>query len=125
MAESSGRHITIIGAGLAGALLATLLAQRGWRVDVFEKRGDPRLKGYAGGRSINLALAERGRFGKHRTAGGHVRQGAHRGKQTCEPSGRTGRGHLLDTRKSCVHIGFGVRWMHLGLCETCAKASRH
>ena len=54
------RHITIIGAGLAGALLATLLAQRGWRVDVYEKRGDPRLKGYAGGRSINLALAERG-----------------------------------------------------------------
>jgi len=54
------RHITIIGAGLAGALLATLLAQRGWQVDVYEKRGDPRLKGYEGGRSINLALAERG-----------------------------------------------------------------
>ncbi|HSM10301.1 MAG TPA: NAD(P)/FAD-dependent oxidoreductase [Lysobacter sp.] len=62
MAEPAVRHITIIGAGLAGALLATLLAQRGWRVDVFEKRGDPRLKGYEGGRSINLALAERGRF---------------------------------------------------------------
>jgi len=54
------RSLTIIGAGLAGALLATLLAQRGWRVDVFERRGDPRLHGYAGGRSINLALAERG-----------------------------------------------------------------
>jgi kynurenine 3-monooxygenase len=27
---------------------------------VFERRGDPRLHGYAGGRSINLALAERG-----------------------------------------------------------------
>jgi kynurenine 3-monooxygenase len=57
----NARHITIIGAGLAGALLGTLLAQRGWRVDVYEKRGDPRLAGYAGGRSINLALAERGR----------------------------------------------------------------
>ena len=54
------RCITIIGAGLAGALLATLLAQRGWRVEVFERRGDPRVSGYAGGRSINLALAERG-----------------------------------------------------------------
>jgi kynurenine 3-monooxygenase len=54
------RHLTIIGAGLAGALLATLMAQRGWKVDVYEKRGDPRLKGYQGGRSINLALAERG-----------------------------------------------------------------
>jgi kynurenine 3-monooxygenase len=55
------RSITLIGAGLAGALLATLLARRGWNVDVFEKRGDPRVQGYAGGRSINLALAERGR----------------------------------------------------------------
>jgi kynurenine 3-monooxygenase len=54
------RHLTIVGAGLAGALLATLLAQRGWQVDVFERRGDPRVDGYAGGRSINLALAERG-----------------------------------------------------------------
>ncbi|WP_226468373.1 FAD-dependent oxidoreductase [Luteimonas panaciterrae] len=55
------KSLTIIGAGLAGALLATLLARRGWHVDVFEKRGDPRVKGYEGGRSINLALAERGR----------------------------------------------------------------
>ncbi len=55
------RHITLIGAGLAGAVLATLLVQRGWRVDVYEKRGDPRVQGYGGGRSINLALAERGR----------------------------------------------------------------
>ncbi|BCT93983.1 kynurenine 3-monooxygenase [Lysobacter helvus] len=54
------RHLTIVGAGLAGGLLATLLAQRGWSVDVFERRGDPRVHGYAGGRSINLALAERG-----------------------------------------------------------------
>jgi kynurenine 3-monooxygenase len=52
--------ITIAGAGLAGSLLATLLARRGWRVEVFERRGDPRKVGYAGGRSINLALAERG-----------------------------------------------------------------
>ena len=55
-----GPRLTIVGAGLAGALLATLLARRGWQVDVFERRGDPRLHGYAGGRSINLALAERG-----------------------------------------------------------------
>lgn len=54
------RDITIIGGGLAGALLAILLARRGWSVDVFERRGDPRVDGYAGGRSINLALAERG-----------------------------------------------------------------
>jgi kynurenine 3-monooxygenase len=57
---SGQRQLTIVGAGLAGALLATLLARRGWKVDVFERRGDPRIEGYAGGRSINLALAERG-----------------------------------------------------------------
>lgn len=54
------RHLTLIGAGLAGPLLATLLARDGWEVDLFERRGDPRIHGYAGGRSINLALAERG-----------------------------------------------------------------
>jgi kynurenine 3-monooxygenase len=52
--------VTIAGAGLAGALLATLLARQGWKVEVFEKRPDPRVRAYEGGRSINLALAERG-----------------------------------------------------------------
>ncbi|HJR14334.1 MAG TPA: NAD(P)/FAD-dependent oxidoreductase [Rhodanobacteraceae bacterium] len=52
--------ITIIGAGLVGALLATLLAQRDFNVEVFERRPDPRERGFLGGRSINLALAERG-----------------------------------------------------------------
>ncbi len=61
LSTGQSKSITLIGAGLAGALLAILLARRGWRVDVYEKRGDPRVKGYEGGRSINLALAERGR----------------------------------------------------------------
>ena len=52
--------ITIIGAGLVGSLLATLLSQRGFTVEVFERRPDPRVCGFLGGRSINLALAERG-----------------------------------------------------------------
>jgi kynurenine 3-monooxygenase len=60
MQVNAAQKITIAGAGLAGALLATLLARKGWQVEVFEKRPDPRLKGYEGGRSINLALAERG-----------------------------------------------------------------
>lgn len=62
------RHLTLIGAGLAGPLLATLLARDGWEIDLFERRGDPRIHGYAGGRSINLALAERG-LDALRTAG--------------------------------------------------------
>ncbi|MEO7149546.1 MAG: NAD(P)/FAD-dependent oxidoreductase [Rhodanobacteraceae bacterium] len=53
-------QITIIGAGLVGSLLATLLAQCGCAVEVFERRPDPRTHGFLGGRSINLALAERG-----------------------------------------------------------------
>ncbi len=52
--------ITIIGAGLVGALLAQQLARSGVAVDVFEKLADPRRAGFDGGRSINLALAERG-----------------------------------------------------------------
>lgn len=54
------RSISIAGAGLAGALLARLLALRGWQVDVYERRSDPRGGPIIGGRSINLALAERG-----------------------------------------------------------------
>lgn len=55
--------LTIVGAGLVGALTATLLAQRGFSVTVFERRPDPRVHGFVGGRSINLALAERGWHG--------------------------------------------------------------
>ncbi|GLQ45468.1 kynurenine 3-monooxygenase [Dyella lipolytica] len=54
------QRITLIGGGLVGALLAQLLARRGFAVEVFEKRPDPRRAGFVGGRSINLALAERG-----------------------------------------------------------------
>jgi len=52
--------VNIIGAGLAGSLLAILLAKRGFKVTVFERRTDPRLGPTDQGRSINLALAARG-----------------------------------------------------------------
>ncbi len=60
MSGTGNRSITLIGAGLVGSLLATLLAQRGFDVEVFERRADPRTQGFLGGRSINLALAQRG-----------------------------------------------------------------
>lgn len=50
----------IVGAGLAGSLLACLLARRGYRVSVYERRSDPRVAGADTGRSINLAISERG-----------------------------------------------------------------
>ncbi|MGY6519543.1 MAG: FAD-dependent oxidoreductase [Lysobacteraceae bacterium] len=63
MMVGAGRRITIAGAGLAGALLGTLLARQGWSVELLERRPDPRRRGYEGGRSINLALASRGLAG--------------------------------------------------------------
>jgi kynurenine 3-monooxygenase len=50
----------IVGAGLAGALLALLLARRGLAVALYERRPDPRQARPERGRSINLALAARG-----------------------------------------------------------------
>jgi kynurenine 3-monooxygenase len=55
--------VLIVGAGLAGTLMACYLARMGLRVRVYERRGDPRAKGYSGGRSINLALSARGLWG--------------------------------------------------------------
>jgi kynurenine 3-monooxygenase len=55
------RAFWIIGAGLAGALLTCLLAKRGIAITVSERRSSVELEQLAAGRSINLALAERGR----------------------------------------------------------------
>ena len=52
--------INIVGAGLAGALLALLLVRRGIAVTLYERRPDPRQASPERGRSINLALAARG-----------------------------------------------------------------
>ncbi len=52
--------ITIVGCGPAGSLLATLLGKKGYTVSVFEKRPDMRKQNISAGRSINLALANRG-----------------------------------------------------------------
>src|SRR5256714_10767600 len=50
----------LIGSGLAGGLLAAYLGRRGYDVDLYERRGDPREGNMVGGRSINLALSTRG-----------------------------------------------------------------
>ncbi|MFM9995218.1 MAG: FAD-dependent monooxygenase [Phycisphaerales bacterium] len=63
MAPTSDQRVIIIGAGLAGSLMACYLARAGWTVRVYERRPDPRAKGYLGGRSINLALSVRGLWG--------------------------------------------------------------
>ncbi|HVC38138.1 MAG TPA: NAD(P)/FAD-dependent oxidoreductase [Gammaproteobacteria bacterium] len=54
------KNITLIGAGLAGSLLAIFLARRGFKVTVYERQPDMRHHDIPAGRSINLALAQRG-----------------------------------------------------------------
>ena len=54
------QHITLIGAGLVGSLLAIYSARRGYAVTIYEKRPDMRKAAISAGRSINLALANRG-----------------------------------------------------------------
>ncbi len=54
------KKVTIIGAGLVGSLLSIYLAKRGYKVNMYERRGDMRKAEMSVGRSINLALSDRG-----------------------------------------------------------------
>ncbi|MGB1183727.1 MAG: FAD-dependent oxidoreductase [Schleiferiaceae bacterium] len=54
------KHIVLIGAGLAGSYMAYALGKKGYSVEVFEKRPDPRKAAYGSGRSINLVVSHRG-----------------------------------------------------------------
>ena len=60
MSEAQASRVNLVGAGLAGALLAVLFARRGFAVTLYERRADPRQSRPERGRSINLALAARG-----------------------------------------------------------------
>lgn len=54
------KKATVAGAGLVGSLWSVYLAQRGYKVDIYESRPDMRRQDLAAGRSINLALSDRG-----------------------------------------------------------------
>ncbi len=54
------QKVIIIGAGLAGSLLSFYLAKRGIETEIYESRGDMRKVELSAGRSINLALSDRG-----------------------------------------------------------------
>ena len=54
------RSVTILGAGLVGSVLAVLLRKRGYEVTIYERRPDMRTEAIGAGRSINLAMSNRG-----------------------------------------------------------------
>ena len=131
--------LTVMGAGLVGSLLSLYLARRGHPVQVFERRPDPRLTGQLEGRSINLALSDRGWRALEgvgvaddiRRVGipmyRRVMHDAH-GQLTAQPYGQEGqaiysvnRGHLnrtlLDLAEAQPHVRvrFGQQCLHLDL----------
>lgn len=54
------KKVTIVGAGLVGSLLSIYLAKKGYKINIFERRADMRKEAMSAGRSINLALSDRG-----------------------------------------------------------------
>lgn len=54
------KEITIVGAGLIGSLLSIYLKKQGHKVELFERRPDLRKEKISAGKSINLALSDRG-----------------------------------------------------------------
>jgi kynurenine 3-monooxygenase len=131
--------LTIMGAGLVGSLLSLYLARRGHAVQVFERRPDPRQAGFLEGRSINLALSDRGWRALEgvgvaddirRVGIPMYRRVMHspQGQLTQQPYGQDGqaiysvnRGHLnrtlidLAEAQPQVHISFGQQCLNLDL----------
>lgn len=60
MAISKKKEILIVGAGLVGPILSLFLAKRNYSCTIIEGRNDMRLQKVSHGRSINLAISERG-----------------------------------------------------------------
>lgn len=56
----TNREVTIIGAGLVGSLLSLFLSKKGYAVSIYERHSDMRTEEVEAGRSINLALSDRG-----------------------------------------------------------------
>src|ERR1700757_1864323 len=57
---TENKPYVVMGAGLVGSLLSIYLAKRGYNVEVYERRDDMRKTAISVGKSINLALSDRG-----------------------------------------------------------------
>ncbi len=106
---------TILGAGLAGPLLAVYLGRRGYPVHLLEMRSDPRGSGGGGGRSINLALSERGLYALERVGLADAAQAisipmrgrimhAVSGAKTFQPYGTKRAEHLNSISRSRLNV---------------------
>src|SRR3954469_14298355 len=94
--------VVVIGAGPVGSLLALTLAQRGFTVDVYERRPDMRRVEISAGRSINLAVSTRGLHALHQ--GGLDEDGL---REAVPMLGR--RTHALDGRTALLPYGRSER----------------
>lgn len=54
------KTISVVGAGLVGSLVSIYLAKKGYKVNIYERRSDMRKQSMSAGKSINLALSDRG-----------------------------------------------------------------
>lgn len=54
------KSVTILGAGLVGSLWGVILAKKGYDVTIYERRSDMRKANIGAGKSINLAMSNRG-----------------------------------------------------------------
>ena len=54
------KKVIIVGAGLVGSLWAVYMAKAGYKVTIYERRSDIRKAEISAGKSINLALSNRG-----------------------------------------------------------------
>ena len=130
--------ITLIGAGLVGSLLACYLRKQGYQVEVYERRSDMRKEGGYAGRSINLALSDRGWRGLrgvglvdevrkvaipmagrmiHNLDGGMAYQAYGKEGQAINSVSRGGLNQLLmdEAEKAGARIHFNMRCTHLDL----------
>lgn len=60
MENQSMKEVVIVGAGLVGSLWAVYLSKAGYKVTIYERRWDIRKAEISAGKSINLALSNRG-----------------------------------------------------------------
>ena len=71
MATATDNAVTIVGAGLAGSLMALILQRSGYSVTMYERYNDVRQIPSAG-RSINLVLTSRGLRAMHALGDGRL-----------------------------------------------------